>query len=428
MAPVASRPSVLPSPSLAGKRRTPRDLLPIPNLPSAKIHLLGSSRSSHQKVARHVAAVASANETIWALNFLYGGSGPSCPGLSAAQRSTHSNLLAAASVDPPPNSETPEAAFRRLLGARADGYSDGSLDGTAPFDQSRLSWPGSAGNCSLESCLLASEVAPIINVDELLLFNSESLKERISREGQAKPYWDPLLRGGSPAYIALVKELLARKMVCLKSSCRARAGLFCVEKKNGRLRFIVDARVCNQLFKRPPSTHLASTAAVVELEVDDGGSVFFAAQDVADCYYQFRIPSELSGFFGLQDISAGDLGVSEVDGQPVDPSFMVTPCFCVLPMGFSWALHWTQQAHRELLARGGLGGVERELLDKAPAPSLSSDVVPRVLYVDNQVFFSSRSGGAEPERQRAAKILDHADLPYHDVVTETSLVDCIGLE
>ena len=71
-------------------------------------------------------------------------------------------------------------------------------------------------------------------------------------------------------------------------------------------------------------------------------------------------------------------------------------------MGFSWALHWTQQAHRELLSRGGMGGAERELLDKAPVPDASVDAVPRILYLDNQVFLGRQPGLAESERQRAA--------------------------
>ena len=115
--------------------------------------------------------------------------------------------------------------------------------------------------------------------------------------------------------------------------CRARAALFCVSKKNGKLRLIVDARVCNQLFRKPPSTHLASTAAVVEFEVGPNESISFAAQDVADCYYQFRLPLDIQKFFGLQDVTAGQPGLSTVNGEEVRPQTILTPCFSVLPMG-----------------------------------------------------------------------------------------------
>ena len=119
MAPVASKASTFPplTPG-AGSRRVARDLLPLPPLPSERIHLPGQSRSSAQKVARHAAAVASANETVWALNSLYGEERPLVSGLSAAQRSTHQSLYAAALSDAPPNSETSEAAFSRREGCR----------------------------------------------------------------------------------------------------------------------------------------------------------------------------------------------------------------------------------------------------------------------------------------------------------------------
>ena len=430
MAPVASKASALPSGAAgASKRRVARDLLPLPPLPSEKISPSGRSRTSAQKVARHAAAVASANETVWALNSLYGEDRPLVSGLSLTQRSTHQSLYAAALSDAPPNSESSEAAFRRLLGSRAAAYTAGSLDNTAPFDQSRLSWPRSAGKCSLHECLPASEALNAINVETNLLLAPEEFKERVKREGTVKPHWDPALRNCSPEYLELLRDLLARDMVVLRTDgCRARAGLFCVSKKIGKLRLIVDARVCNQLFRKPPSTHLASTAAVVEFEVGPEESISFAAQDVADCYYQFRLPLDLQGYFGLQDVTAGQLGISTVNVEPVSPATILTPCFSVVPMGFSWALHWTQQAHRELLVRGGMGGAERELLDKAPVPDASVDPVPRILYEDNQVSLGRRPGLAESERQRAAKILDAAQLPYHDVVKETSVIECIGLE
>ena len=160
MAPVASKASALSTRDAgSSKRRVARDLLPLTPLPSEKISLPGRSRTSAQKVARHAAGVASANETVWALNSLYGEDRPLVSGLSAAQRSTHHQLYAGALSDAPPNSESSEAAFRRLLGSRAAAYTAGSLDSTAPFDQSRLSWPRSAGKCSLQECLPASETS-----------------------------------------------------------------------------------------------------------------------------------------------------------------------------------------------------------------------------------------------------------------------------
>ena len=44
--------------------------------------------------------------------------------------------------------------------------------------------------------------------------------------------------------------------------------IFCVEKKNGKLRMVVDARRLNQRCKKPPSVSLASGDSLANLEID----------------------------------------------------------------------------------------------------------------------------------------------------------------
>ena len=54
--------------------------------------------------------------------------------------------------------------------------------------------------------------------------------------------------------------------------------------------------------------------------------------------------------------------------------------------------------------------------------------MPRILSVDNQVFIDRRLGLAGTERVKAPAIFGDAGLPHHDLVRETSVIDCIGLE
>ena len=163
------------------------------------------------------------------------------------------------------------------------------------------------------------------------------------------------------------------------SDVRCRVGVCFVRKKDGRLRLVVDARRANHFCHRPPRTELASTAAVIETmsherDVSSGPNqpvddLYFSSQDVSDCFYKFGIPESLQKMFALRNIRAKELGTTELDGRPVSGETFLTPFLTVLPMGFSWSLHFTQQAFRELLSRAGLGGIETEMTDKRPAPS-----------------------------------------------------------
>ena len=156
---------------------------------------------------------------------------------------------------------------------------------------------------------------------------------------------------------------------------------------------------------------MASTAALVEFDPDTSEELVFSIQDIADCFYQFAIPDELAAMFGLRPVPAVDLGILEIDGTPVAPDCVIVPCFCVLPMGFSYALQWTQESHRHLLMQGGLGGVERECLDRRPPPAPLGGDLGRVVYVDNEAFIATKEHTASKCRRAAAACLEGHGLP-----------------
>ena len=212
-----------------------------------------------------------------------------------------------------------------------------------------------------------------------------------------------------------VREHVQRKIVAFKAKIRAEAGVFFVSKKNVRIRLVVDARRRNQNWIRLPSIRLASIAAVVEHTAEDGESRFFPAQDIADCYYQFSLPDGLVDGFGLKPVPARIAGITSLDGEAVRLEIPVIPCRRVLPMVFSWALHWTQQAHRNLLARAGLGGPDRERLDRVPSVPPRPGEPARLVYVDNELFISGILQDAEAVRIRASDSLSALGLPLHEV-------------
>jgi hypothetical protein len=97
---------------------------------------------------------------------------------------------------------------------------------------------------------------------------------------------------------------------------------------------IVECRRVNQMLSRPPKTLLPSSASFAEIQIPEGASgLYYASHDVADCFYQFRIPKEFSRMLGLRPIRARDVNVERIDGLPVEPDRLITPITDVLPMG-----------------------------------------------------------------------------------------------
>ncbi|CAK0824003.1 unnamed protein product, partial [Prorocentrum cordatum] len=407
------------------ERMVPRDLLPLPLVPVPPARgARALPRRSAQRIGRRSAAGRRVNDCIAALNNLHGeGDFCSKARLSEAQFSAVDMLWQAASDDKPPDdAPSPEAALVELLGMGSLGYGPDGPTVVAPYDRGLVSWPESAGCVGLLEVLPEPDRQGVIDGKNSMMLRAEEV-----RPGATKVYWDKTLQSDTDEYQRFVQDLLARDMVELRTRRDFEVGVFFV-KKSGRLRLIVDARAVNQALKRPPTIHMAPTAALVNMEVEDGAQLEFSIQDIADCFYQFRVPDYMVPWFGMRPLRARQLGVKVVDGLAVSEGAWVYPCLRVLPVGFAWAMRWTQQAHRELLRRGGLGGIESELVDRQIAPSVDSPQVPRVVYVDNEIFVSSRPGATRGARRQAAKVMTEAGLPLHEVEESKTVVEALGLE
>ena len=88
-----------------------------------------------------------------------------------------------------------------------------------------------------------------------------------------RPYWDPVLRKRSEL-IKVVRALWRLRLVGFRRRLKAHVGLFVVKKKVGAngipwQRLIIDARVTNVCHRPPPTTRLASTGGMVELDLAD---------------------------------------------------------------------------------------------------------------------------------------------------------------
>eukprot|EP00959_Pyramimonas_sp_CCMP1952_P382116 8006938-Pyramimonas_sp.AAC.1 len=74
--------------------------------------------------------------------------------------------------------------------------------------------------------------------------------------------------------------------------------------------------------------------------------MYLSTCDLECAFYHMRLPRGMETLFTLPSISVAvlqELGMIDLD---FDPLSRVTPMVTVLPMGFSWALHFCQSAAR----------------------------------------------------------------------------------
>lgn len=64
--------------------------------------------------------------------------------------------------------------------------------------------------------------------------------------------------------------------------------------------------------------------------MDHAQPVELGGVDIADAFYGIELPSEFRDLFGLAPLTAGQAGIAEVEGQPVQKHQVVYPVFRVV--------------------------------------------------------------------------------------------------
>ena len=139
---------------------------------------------------------------------------------------------------------------------------------TAAFALDALSLPARAGGCLLADALPFEDRVDLLEFESRLLLSTEELERRRVVEGRARAYWDSTLEDDPVTYRSFIRSLNERNMLRFEFASQEEVGIFCVEKKNGKLRLIVDCRRLNQRMRCPPRARLASTGAMAEFQSD----------------------------------------------------------------------------------------------------------------------------------------------------------------
>ena len=311
----------------------------------------------------------------------------------------------------PPPDLSPSAALAELLQAK-DLYSQ-EPQHLASYDPSLLKILSASAQPREAKSLLPAAEAAIIAQPSALALDSEALESLLSRHEMPRPYWDPVLRRGDVRRDFLKR--LAR--VGLLVGCEAvhsQVGFFCVKKKGGKQRLIVDARMANFLMRLPPKTRLGSAAAIAELRLSDEDlqagdaaldatfedlaqgigetaeiSVRASAADVDDSFYQFFTPQLASWFAVPERYDLASLGITQVWSEslgrlrPAQPGECAHVGFSCLPMGWSWALHFCHSAVSHIARTVDKIDPESVIQERRPAPIVRPGRPALGVYVDN---------------------------------------------
>lgn len=158
-------------------------------------------------------------------------------------------------------------------------------------------------------------------MDEQLASTDDAL-QRIDAIGPRAVYTDPKLRVRRD-YVKFLSQLKDLGLVDFsKEAAVETVGIFFVKKKQNRLRLILDCRRSNHWFKEPKHVSLTTGESLRRISIEPGEKLYVCSADLANAFYTLSMPVELRRYFGLQRVKAGDIGVTEIDGVPVDKKSM----------------------------------------------------------------------------------------------------------
>ena len=420
------------------------DVFPLP-LPrdlgyAGDVHSL-RSRRSRQRVHKRRTLVDRERGSVWALNTLAGfpdeaGWPSHC--LNRAQESVIERVKRAHRTRPPPlDDASPQAALRQLLMKKAgSAYGVDQPGQLVSYSREKLSIPrDQLTPVNLESILPEREREQLADFESHMLLDDESIALVLERGFQGDCHLDPVLAHDPQKYHELIGDLYQARLISFTMKPKVQVGLFCVAKKGGRQRLIVDARRSNKLFAPPPSTVLGSVDAWARLEVGGESEVFLAQEDIKDCFYRLGISQRLGEYFCLPEVDPELLrqaiGFMPEELQRVldEDSGPVYPFFQVLPMGFSWAFHLAHQAHQEI-ARTTLPGVPFAR-DRRAAPRLGRQAGEQsralLVYADNANHLGVKRDEVGEDQRRLIEALHGHGLSTHDVMEPAQLGESLGV-
>ena len=363
------------------------------------------------------------------------------------QQRVHARILDLVADSMPPLETaipSPRAAFSELLHGRS------VYDESAGRNIGRLR---NVGQISLPKTAVEgprlSEIAPAHARQYLedgysrMLVPSNELDHRLD-SCDVIPHWDPSLVRNRRLYIRFIKLLYSKGMLVFldESERREEVGVFFVAKKSDQLRMIVDARRSNLHFTSPPGVALVTAEGLARVEVEFDGATECGAgegftlgtSDISDAFHRFRIDRELSGYFCMRAVLAGEVGLagSRLGGRRLGADARLVPACAALPMGFTWSLFFCQEVGEAVMNdTPELAGVHR-MSDRGPtavlhpARPLASGGGAQYTYVDNLGVMGFDVGPVSECLDAATRRFNQVGLLTHETELQEGRGETLG--
>jgi len=289
--------------------------------------------------------------------------------LAAAGAELHNEALqhlrgVYASVPACPPEVTARRAVSAVLGSDSGYVDDVALPGKhATYRRGDVSYPPAAQDAvDLAGRLPVGPRSVLLGETGSLLIDP-SLQQHFA----GKLAFDQKLATNAQSYAAFLGDLFARDLVEVGVSTHEVTPFF-VRKKDGKLRLIFDTRSANLAFSPPDFVALAGPQALGAIELGPDERLFIRQGDVTCCFYQFLLPASLRGFFGLRPVPWRSLPQAmreRLGPEPADG--MVRFRLRVVPMGWSWAVFFVQEAMLHIL-RSAVGDFQVLAQNRPAAP------------------------------------------------------------
>ena len=314
-------------------------------LPPYNTYMPNSSfcNRSHSKCLRvSWGRVEVANEIVFGLNWCanstkqFSGSVTSGSVSRAQRRALKHIWQLAREARPPSDVPTPLGAARELLKLDST-YSGDSGAHLARFGEGEISLPsGDRSPVDLAGVLEGFPKHSLDNFQEHLLRADNDWGADCEHVNSIKPYCDPALYL-EKNYFEFLDLLWKAKILDFTCKPLGHVEAFFVKKKNGKLRLVLDCRQVNRSFREPPHISMGTLAALSEIMLEDGDTLYISQADVKDCFWQCKLPHALARFFALRKVPGSWLlarGIDTVEGMPISSGDRVSPVVCCLPMGW----------------------------------------------------------------------------------------------
>ncbi len=289
-------------------------------------------------------------------------------------------------------------------------YGDGSAQ-ARPVMAHRVSLPDKPGAVDMLT-VMDADVANVYRTPDAIVLPEE--------QRSAAPH--VRVYGARAQYVKLIQRMLALGLVELTKDPLAINGLFCVDKPDGTLRLILDARPANACFTTPPSPNLPTPSDIASLQANLHQPLFAAKVDLRNFYHQLSLPAWLRPYFAMPALSSRELGLADEQGDWF-------PMCTAVPMGWSHAVYVAQKIHQHVVLQRVGFTPERQIHANNANPSLVSWRF--ALYIDDLMMIGHDANEmAIAQDSYLATLIKLGLQPHMDKTVRPSStgVELLGLE